>query len=105
MQVGEFGTEGRLMSDNNTPTLSVGNYTIEMASGGFGIFATDELGDKQWVATAPDPEVAMKIVEGLILVEIKRFYHPESAPVLKGTEGKPLPPFLRNTAQKPEKPF
>lgn len=100
MLAAEFGMERNLMSEDK-PTLSVGNYTIEMAPGGFGIFAADELGDKQWIATAPDPEVAMKIVEGLILVEIKRFYHPESAPVLKGKEGKPLPPFLRTTAEKP----
>ena len=84
----------------NSPTLSVGNYTIELSPGGFGIFASDDFGDRQWVATAPDPEVAMKIVEGLIMVEMKRFYHPESAPVFKTTEGKPLPPFLKKGAEK-----
>ena len=103
MLPGVFGTEGKLMSEGN-PTLSAGKYNIEMVKGGFGIFITDELDDRQWIATASDPEVAMKIVEGLILVEMKRFYHPESTPVLKGTEGKPLPPFLKSTAQRPEDP-
>lgn len=84
----------------NSPTLSAGNYTIEIAPGGFGIFAEDDFGDRQWVATAPDPEVAMKIVEGLIMVEMKRFYHPDSAPVLKSAEGKPLPPFLKKGSEK-----
>jgi hypothetical protein len=103
MQEVEFGMEGSSMSEDK-PTLSVGKYIIELAKGGFGVFATDEFGEKQWVATAPDPEVAMKIVEGLIMVEMKRFYHPESKPVLKGKDDKPLPPFLRTTAQTPEDP-
>lgn len=83
------------------PTLTVGNYIIESAAGGFGIFATDELGEKHWVATAPDPEIAMKIVEGLIMVEMKRFYHPEATPIFTTEEGKPLPPFLKKGTEKP----
>lgn len=80
---------------NEKSTLSVGNFSIEPSPGGFGIFAAGELGDKEWIATAPDPELAMKIVEGLILVDMKRFYHPDSIPVLKGVDAKPLPPFLK----------
>jgi len=88
------------MTDIEGPTLSAGNYTIELAPGGFGIFVTDSLGDREWVATAPDPEMAMRIVEGLIMVEMKRFYHPDSAPVFKSNEGKPLPPFLKRGVEK-----
>jgi len=83
------------MSDQEGPILSVGNYTIALTSGGFGIFVTGEPGDKTWLADAADPEVAMKIVEGLILVEMKRFHYPDSAPTFKGASGDPLPPFLR----------
>jgi len=81
--------------ENSGPTLSVGNFTIEGSEGGFAIFAVDEIGEKEWIATAPDPEIAMKIVEGLIMVDTKRFYHPESQPTFSTTEGKPLPPFLK----------
>ena len=94
MRLGESGT-GRSSMSSDGPTLSVGNYVIENAKGGFGIFATDEIGEKTWVATAPDPEVAMKIVEGLILVEMKRFYHPGTDPIFTTEEGNPLPPFLK----------
>lgn len=89
------------MSEDHKPTLSAGKYNIELASGGFGIFILDEFDHKNWVATAPDPEIAMKIVEGLILVEMKRFYYPESQPVLKPQEEKPLPPFLKKGPEKP----
>ncbi len=89
------------MNSNESPSLSAGNYSISQAPGGFGIFLNDELGDNQWVATAPDPEIAMKIVEGLVLVEMKRFYHPESTPTFKSAdEDRPLPPFLRKRAEK-----
>jgi hypothetical protein len=39
----------------------------------------------------------MKIVEGLILVDMKRFYHPDSTPIMKsaGADKNPLPPFLK----------
>lgn len=80
---------------SNEPELTLGNYSITPASGGFGIFLTDDLGDKQWIATAPDPEIAMQIVEGLVLVQMKRFHYPESTPTLKPTDDKPLPPFLK----------
>jgi len=83
------------MSSKEAPVLSVGNYSITQSSGGFDIFLTDELDDKQWMATASDPEIAMKIVEGLIMVEMKRFYHPESTPTMTVVDNKPLPPFLK----------
>lgn len=86
---------------NNGSTLSVGNFSIESVSGGFAIFTTDEFEDKTWIATAQDPELAMKIVEGLILVDMKRFYHPDSAPTLKTADANPLPPFLKKGTEKP----
>ncbi len=77
------------------PTLTAGNFSIESAAGGFAIFTIDEFEDKTWIATAQDPELAMKIVEGLILVDMKRFYHPDSAPTMKSADSNPLPPFLK----------
>lgn len=86
---------------NNTSTLQTGKYTIEFSSSGTAIFTIDDFGDKKWLATTTDPDTAMVIVEGLILVEHKRFYHPEANPVLRDKENKPLPPFLiRNGAEK-----
>ena len=84
------------------PTLKVGKYSIEMKDGFFGIFAEGEFDNKEWIASAPDPEIAMKIVEGLIMVEMKRFYHPEATPVVTGAKGKPLPPFLKKGTEAPE---
>lgn len=84
------------------PTLTVGKYSIEMKDGFFGIFADSEFDNKEWIATAPDPELAMKIVEGLIMVEMKRFYHPEATPVIAGAQGKPLPPFLKKGTEAPK---
>jgi hypothetical protein len=82
---------------SNGPTLSVGNFTIETVDGGFAIFAIDDFEERSWIATAQDPETAMKIVEGLILVDMKRFYHPDSTPIMKsaGADKNPLPPFLK----------
>ena len=63
-------------------TLSTGNYTIEFSDGPSHIYKFDENKNRIWIAAASDPQVAMEIVEGLILVEHKRFYHPDSAPNL-----------------------
>ncbi len=78
-------------------SLTTDNYSIDLASGGAQIFVTDSAGDKEWVATAGDPQIAIDIVEGLLLVRAKRFYHPESSPVFetKIAEKSPVPPFLR----------
>ncbi len=93
------------MNSEQGPTLSVGNYNITSGTGGFLISLVGDLGQREWLATAADPQIAMRIVEGLVLVEMKRFYHPESTPVMKGSgqsapatgesEKKPLPPFLK----------
>ncbi len=63
-------------------TLSTGKYTIEFSNGPSAIYKFDDDGNKIWVASAGDPQLAMEIIEGLILVEHKRFYHPESAPTV-----------------------
>ncbi len=87
------------METNSGPGLSVGNYNIEMSSGGFAIFVTDEEGgERNWICTAADPEIAMSIVEGLVLVETKRFYYPESNPVFKDADGGKLPSFLKSSS-------
>lgn len=81
---------------NNEPTtLQTGKYNIELTDGATNIFTEREDGTKEWVASAIDPNLAMQIVEGLILVEHKRFYHPESTPKISSTNDKPVPPFLR----------
>ncbi len=61
-------------------TLSTGNYTIEFSDGPSHIYKFDENKNKIWIAAASDPQIAMEIIEGLILVEHKRFYHPEATP-------------------------
>ena len=81
-------------------TLKYANYVIEIGDAGFNIFAVEAEKDlKEWVATVPDPEVGMAIVEGLILVEHKRHQYPDSAPVFQSNDGKPLPPFLRKASE------
>jgi len=61
-------------------TLTTGKYTIEFEDGPSHIYKFDKNQNKIWVASASDPDIAMKIIEGLILVEHKRFYHPEATP-------------------------
>jgi hypothetical protein len=83
---------------NNQPektTLSTGKYTIELSNGPSIVYKIDELGTKEWLCSTTDPDTAMSIVEGLILVEHKRFYHPEAKPEIKSSTGAPVPPFLR----------
>jgi len=76
-------------------TLSTGKYTIELSNGPSIIYKIDEEGGKQWLCSTTDPETAMSIVEGLVLVEHKRFYHPEATPEIKPSTGTFVPPFLK----------
>ncbi len=87
------------MSEEKT-TLKYSNYTIEITETGFGVFA-EETGsqEKEWVCTAADPQVAMSIIEGLVLLEHKRFHYPDSEPTFQSGNDKPLPPFLRKASQ------
>jgi len=73
-------------------TLSTGKYTIELTGGASVVYAFDTEGNKTWVCSASDPMVAMNIIEGLIMVEHKRFYYPDSKPQIN--VGTPKPPFL-----------
>jgi hypothetical protein len=82
----------------NKNTLSAGKYSIELSNGPTVIYVLDEENNKQWVATTTDPEKAMSIVEGLILVEMKRFHYPGSEPKISSVENKPTPPFLRKSS-------
>jgi hypothetical protein len=71
------------MTEENS-TLRTGNYSIEVSNGPSIVYKIEEKsGAKEWVCTCPDPEAAMLVVEGLILVENKRFYYPESTPKLQ----------------------
>lgn len=79
-------------------TLRTGNYVIELSDGPSVVYKLEPVsGHKDWVCTCPDPDAAMIVVEGLILVENKRFYYPDSKPSLKFDEKKPevvTPNFL-----------
>ena len=66
-------------------TLSTGKYTIEFDNGPSVIYKLDDHGNKVWIASAGDPQLAMQIIEGLILVEHKRFYRPEAGPTVTVT--------------------
>lgn len=77
-------------------TLSTGKYTIELSRGASVVYKFDDSGNKSWVCSAGDPQIAMEIIEGLILVEHKRFYYPDSAPKIGSAETtKITPPFLK----------
>ena len=78
-------------------TLSTGKYHIEIDEGPSVIYKFDDDGNKIWVATTSDPVIAMQIIEGLILVEHKRFYHPEATPTVSVKDDKPLPSFLKRS--------
>lgn len=85
-----------IKEDIKPTTLSTGQYTIEVGNGPSHIFRFDEESNKHWVCSTTDPNQAMQIVEGLVLVEMKRFYYPESNPVINPEEkDKPVPPFLK----------
>ena len=61
-------------------SLKTGQYTIKFANGPTQIWKTDLSGREEWVCTTNEYTTAMTIVEGLILVEHKRFYYPDSKP-------------------------
>jgi hypothetical protein len=84
-----------MMSSEETTQLTTGKYTIKQDKGAAVIYTTDEGGEMRWLASTTDPNKAMEIVEGLILVEHKRFYKPEATPVFVSGNDRPLPPFLK----------
>ena len=94
------------MNNTENSTLKYGQYTIELANGPSMVFRLDESGTKEWVASCPDPQTAMDVVEGMILVETKRFYYPESKPSINfenpndKKEEKIIPKFLKRPTKK-----
>jgi len=76
-------------------TLATGNYTIEVSDGPSMIYKFDKEGNKIWIASASDPDIAMTIIEGLILVEYKRFYYPDSNPTVNMESSPASPPFIK----------
>jgi len=68
-------------------TLKTGNYVVEVSNGPSVVYKVEDTGGhKEWVCSCPDPEAAMIVVEGLILVENKRFYYPDATPELNFQE-------------------
>lgn len=87
-----------MAEEQEKSTLTHGKYTIELSNGPSMVFRLDDYGRKEWVASCPDPDMAMTVVEGMILVETKRFHYPESTPTLnfeEPEEQKPVPNFLK----------
>lgn len=91
------------MVDQGGGTFRAGQYIIEQQSGaGYGtaiIYWLDEEGAKQWVATTTDIDQAMLIVEGLMMVKIKRAHYPQSTPVINYETTDSTTPF--DTGQSP----
>jgi hypothetical protein len=81
------------MMNDKPATLKTGKYVVDIDGGGTHVYAVDP--EKRWIATVSDPQTAMDVVEGLIMVETKRFYHPGTKPVFKTEEEKAQPPFLK----------
>jgi hypothetical protein len=72
------------MTEEETSSVRTGNYVVEFSDGPSVVYKLEpESGHKDWVCTCPDPDSAMIVVEGLILVENKRFYYPDSGPTVK----------------------
>jgi hypothetical protein len=84
-----------MVEETDSKELRTGNYTIELSDGPSVVYKLEQHGAKEWVCTCPSPEAAMTAVEGLILVENKRFYHPETTPTVKFDEQSGPPGFLK----------
>jgi len=76
-------------------TLQQGNYTVDIESGGCVVSKIE--GDQKIFLCGGigDPELAMTIVEGLVLVEAKKFYHPEAARTVTMADKETVPHFLK----------
>ncbi len=59
-------------------TLKHGKYTVDIEPNGCSVYAIEENQKVFLCGGIGDPELAMTIVEGMILVEAKRFYVPEA---------------------------
>ncbi len=80
-------------------TLTHGKYTIDIGGGGCSVYSLDENNQKIFLCGGiGDPELAMTLVEGLLLVEAKRFYAPDAERTVSSdvVEKKfPKPNFLK----------
>ena len=76
-------------------TLTHGNYTADIERDGCAIYVTKEDQKIFLCGGIADPELAMSIVEGLILVEAKKFYHPEATRAVTMADGETVPHFLK----------
>ena len=76
-------------------TLTHGNYTADIGRDGCTIYVTKEDQRIFLCGGIADPELAMAIMEGLILVEAKRFYHPEAKRAVTMSDGETVPHFLK----------
>jgi len=76
-------------------TLTHDKYTIDIDRGGCTISILEENQKIFLCGGIADPELAMTIVEGMILVEAKKFYHPEAARDVTMSDGETVPHFLK----------
>ncbi|KKL91719.1 hypothetical protein LCGC14_1891860 [marine sediment metagenome] len=76
-------------------TLTHGKYTIDIERDGCAIYVIEEDQKIFLCGGIADPELAMSIVEGLILVEAKKFYHPEATRAVTMADGETVPHFLK----------
>ena len=76
-------------------SLQHGKYTIDIAPTGCVVSVIEEDQKIPLCGGIQDPELAMTIVEGLILVEAKRFYKPAAERVVTMQDGKTVPHFLK----------
>jgi len=84
------------MNESTASTLKTGKYTVEIADAGCGIFKLDDQDEKVFVCGGiSDPELAMMLIEGLILVENKRFYYPDSGPTVTTQSANSMGQFLK----------
>lgn len=76
-------------------SLQHGKYTIDITPKGCTVSIIEEDQKVPLCGGISDPELAMTIVEGLILVEAKRFYMPDAGPDVKMQDGETVPEFLK----------
>ena len=76
-------------------TLTHGKYTIGIESNGCVVYVIEDDQKIFLCGGITDPELAMSIVEGLILVEAKKFYHPEAERTVTTPGGETVPHFLK----------
>ncbi len=76
-------------------TLTHGKYTIDIVRGGCAVYTLEDDQKIFLCGGIADPELAMTIVEGLILVEAKKFYHPEAKRDVTMVDRETVPHFLK----------